>query len=232
VHVVRLLADFPPPTPQPTPCRLWQGSCDGDGYGVLTANNRPNSRQRAHRWIWEMANGPIIPGIVVRHKCDNPPCYRLSHLELGTVADNNNDARQRDHLGPTLTLRPSQIRTLIEAREAGMTYRQIWEAHFTDVISLSGVKRIGAIGREGFDADWNRIIPPEPITKYQSWRNDDSVRSEPYLGYQLEDEPGGTAGPGVDLPAGAALRPPGDGDHSGRGSDHGVPPLGDQDLEP
>jgi hypothetical protein len=187
VHVVRKLEDYPPPTPQPTPCRLWQGSCDGDGYGVLTGNNRSNARQRAHRWIWEMANGPIPKGLVVRHKCDNRPCFRLSHLELGTVADNNDDARQRGHLGPTLKLRPSQIKLLFDLHDAGQGWTQIWRENFADVLTRQGVSRIGHMGREGFDENYNRLIAPDPVNKYKAWRKDESVNTEPYYGYQLED---------------------------------------------
>lgn len=41
-----------------------------------------------HRWVWETAFGPIPPGMQIMHLCDNPPCYRLDHLQLGTPADN------------------------------------------------------------------------------------------------------------------------------------------------
>jgi len=84
----------PAPTPQPTPCRVWQGSVDRDGYG--------HKRGRVHRWVWQSVYGPIPDGMVVMHKCDNPPCFRLDHLQLGTVADNNADRdakgrRNADH---------------------------------------------------------------------------------------------------------------------------------------
>lgn len=63
-----------------------------DPYGWVYRNGK---RQRAHRAAYEEAHGPIPPGMVVRHKCDNPPCINPAHLELGTRADNNRDMWQR-----------------------------------------------------------------------------------------------------------------------------------------
>lgn len=41
-----------------------------------------------HRVAWELANGPIPDGMVIMHRCDNPPCVELSHLVLGTQKEN------------------------------------------------------------------------------------------------------------------------------------------------
>jgi hypothetical protein len=51
----------------------------------------------AHRVVWEIANDrKIPPGMVVRHKCDNPPCVNPEHLEIGTAADNRADCIARN----------------------------------------------------------------------------------------------------------------------------------------
>lgn len=34
-------------------------------------------------------------GLFVLHRCDNPKCIRVSHLFLGTIADNNHDAKAK-----------------------------------------------------------------------------------------------------------------------------------------
>jgi hypothetical protein len=88
VTVRRTLADYPPPTPQPTPCRLWQGVLR-NGYGV-----RPDG-QSMHRWVWEQINGPIPAGMEVMHLCDQPLCYRYDHLRLGTHAENVADMKAK-----------------------------------------------------------------------------------------------------------------------------------------
>lgn len=77
------------PTPLDTPCIEWTGSINVDGYGLL-GNSHP-AGTRVHRQVWWDARGPIPPGLVLLHRCDNPPCYRLDHLRLGTVAENQAD---------------------------------------------------------------------------------------------------------------------------------------------
>ena len=94
------------------------------GRGKATSNNH-QPRIYAHRWVWEAVNGPIPKGLVVRHKCDNRLCFRLSHLELGTVADNNRDTAERNHLGPVRTLSPSEVEAILARRAAGESWKQI-----------------------------------------------------------------------------------------------------------
>lgn len=71
-----------------TPCREWWGRHDSYGYGLI---DRQGRGYPTHKWIWEQINGPVPNGMVVMHRCDNPPCYRYDHLVLGTKAQNSND---------------------------------------------------------------------------------------------------------------------------------------------
>jgi hypothetical protein len=81
---------------QPNGCHEWMKHRDSLGYGII---NIERKRVRVHRTVWQLANGPIPAGMVICHRCDNPPCALLEHLWIGTVAENNAD---RDAKGRTV----------------------------------------------------------------------------------------------------------------------------------
>ena len=72
-------------------CWLWVGAADRQGYGRI----KTSTTVLAHRKSWEIHNGPIPDGLLVCHKCDNPPCVRPDHLFLGTNDDNMADMVQK-----------------------------------------------------------------------------------------------------------------------------------------
>jgi hypothetical protein len=74
-------------------CWEWQGERNIDGYGL--ANVRDVDEKLVHRIAYRLARGPIRFRLLVRHRCDNPPCGNPDHLELGTTSDNARDREQR-----------------------------------------------------------------------------------------------------------------------------------------
>lgn len=84
-------------------CWTWSGGKDQDGYPVFTVGGRP---YRGHRWIWEELRGPIPAGMLICHRCDNPPCVNPDHLFLGTNSDNMLDAVGKGRLVPRYIGRP------------------------------------------------------------------------------------------------------------------------------
>lgn len=115
-------------------CWLWRGGRNGNGYGAFSLTHR--KQIAAHRFAWQLANGPIPAGMLVCHTCDEPLCCRVSHLFLGRPADNSADmvakGRQAigDHVPPERRRRGEQsaMATHPEARLIGERH---WKARLT-----------------------------------------------------------------------------------------------------
>lgn len=82
-----VVGSVPSHRPELGPCEIWSGSTNKRGYGVMS-NKRGKSYALVHRARWIAIFGEIPANIFVCHKCDNPPCARLSHLFLGTHDQN------------------------------------------------------------------------------------------------------------------------------------------------
>lgn len=73
-------------------CIEWSGSRFASGYGRFKSHGQTI---RAHRWAWEKFFGLIPAGLMVCHRCDNPPCINPLHLFLGTCKDNLADMSRK-----------------------------------------------------------------------------------------------------------------------------------------
>lgn len=73
-------------------CWEWPHARNNRGYGVKVVKNR---QKVVSRLAFEIAHRPLGPGEIVRHSCDNPPCFNPEHLLPGTHLDNMRDKRER-----------------------------------------------------------------------------------------------------------------------------------------
>ncbi len=68
---------------------LWNKSLNPDGYGSFGAN------KLAHRFSYQLFNGPLSPYMFVCHTCDVRHCVNPAHLYLGNAQTNAQDTAKR-----------------------------------------------------------------------------------------------------------------------------------------
>lgn len=83
-------------------CLEWTRCLNTDGYPRAIIDGNANAK--IHRVVYEILNGPLENGSVVRHTCDNPKCIEPTHLVKGTVADNVKDMDDRERRHRSITL--------------------------------------------------------------------------------------------------------------------------------
>jgi hypothetical protein len=95
----------------PNGCWIWTGSRNQWDYGLLRIRGKA---LQAHRQSYEWAHGPIPKGLLVLHRCDNPPCCNPAHLWLGTDKDNCADkmAKGRGNNKTRAKLNEDQVRAI------------------------------------------------------------------------------------------------------------------------
>lgn len=79
-------------------CIEWQRYLQGNYGMVRVIINGKSKPMIASRAMWMAMNNKFdLPSrMVVRHKCDNPRCVNIDHLEIGTDLDNARDFWERN----------------------------------------------------------------------------------------------------------------------------------------
>ncbi|UYL86596.1 HNH endonuclease [Arthrobacter phage RadFad] len=74
------LTRFWPKVNKTATCWLWTAYKNPAGYGTFGAGSRASGVVLAHRFAWELENGPVPDGMDLDHTCHTPACVRPSHL--------------------------------------------------------------------------------------------------------------------------------------------------------
>jgi hypothetical protein len=124
-------------------CIEWDGYTNAGGYGRAWVNGRDHL---IHRLAWQEVHGPIPVDpdpkkrLCVLHRCDNPPCFNIDHLFLGTQLDN---IRDRDAKG-----RHVRVPGERQSATVKLTAAQVLEIRVADArgASLRGLGRQYGVG--------------------------------------------------------------------------------------
>lgn len=125
-------------------CWEWQSKSIAAGYGLIWACGEHIT---AHRFSYEIHNGPIPDGLDVLHGCDNKLCANPRHLRVGTARDNIRDAIDRGrvwdesgaHVGAKLSA--ADIPIIRQLASEGWEYRAIAERFNVDPANIGQIVR-------------------------------------------------------------------------------------------
>jgi hypothetical protein len=134
----------------PDACWEWGGSRTAKGYGgFFVTRTRKVMAQRVAYCLHAGVGLESLDGLVVMHKCDNPPCCNPSHLVLGSQSDNINDmfakgrgVIRKGQLATRAKLSPSDVVAIRAAYAAGdgvVALGRRYGVHYSSIIGI--VKR-------------------------------------------------------------------------------------------
>lgn len=114
-----------------------------EGYGRVSQHGKALVVSRVVHEAWI---GPIPKGLLVRHKCDNPPCVNPEHLEVGTVRDNARDMIERGRGNPPkgeqnrqAKLTEDDVRHIRQLRDNGRTLQSLADEFHVSLSLVDGI---------------------------------------------------------------------------------------------
>lgn len=124
----------------PDECWEWSAGKNAQGYGKIRINGCPEG---AHRVAWSLVNGPIPEGKIVMHKCDNPSCCNIAHLEIGTYGDNVRDmVKKGRHVHVKKIVTEEQVREMRKRyAQGGIFLRELAAENNMSIVGIHSIIR-------------------------------------------------------------------------------------------
>ena len=132
-------------------CWDWTGYIRPNGYRTFSTHGTP---VYAHRFSWEMHNGPIPEGLFVCHHCDNRKCVNPQHLFLGSQMDNIHDAitKGRTSVGESHGRRKLTVAQVLSIRKDPRFHKEIAKEYGVSTGTIGSIKSIRT---------WKCLVDPE-----------------------------------------------------------------------
>jgi len=109
-----------------TGCWNWQGAKGPRKYGSMRYKGKTNTPHKVSRIVF---NGPVPPGMIVRHLCNNQRCVNPEHLGIGTQKENVRDTIEAGRFNkPKGSKHPNAKLTEDDVREIRELFK---EAHLS-----------------------------------------------------------------------------------------------------
>jgi hypothetical protein len=117
----------------PDDCWEWTGATHY-GYGSFGVTSTHN--EYAHRFAWELTNGPIPEGLDLLHSCDHPSCCNPNHLHPGTTLENVTDMLKKGRGKKPYSLSDSDVLEIVEMAKNGHRTQGIAEKYKTSPMTV------------------------------------------------------------------------------------------------
>lgn len=105
--------------------------------GRITFHRKGKSKL-AHRYVWELINGEIPKGKVIRHKCDNSSCINPEHLELGTQAENIKDSIESNNFKLNKLTKEEVEEILLDSNS---THKQLSRKYHVNILAIRHLRK-------------------------------------------------------------------------------------------
>lgn len=134
----------------PMDCWNWVATKNQKGYGRIKVDKMWYS---AHRFLWQLVNGPIPRGLLVCHSCDNPSCCNPNHLWLGTHQENMDDMVEKGRSIKGRIFLEEEIKKRNSTRPRGNKHHLFGKHHSEETCKKISDARAGKKHTEEFCKD-------------------------------------------------------------------------------